>query len=211
MSVFLNIDPPLTTGFTETFGINNSGQIVGYFDSPQRHGFLYSGGTYTTLDVPMASSTEADGINDLGHVVGTYQAGGKFHGYIYRNGTYTTLDDPLGTVETVAQGVNNADQVVGFYLASTGVFHGFFVDAAFGLYAPIDDPNAGTSGGGGGQGTYAQDINNAHQIVGYYVDSSNRYHGFLYANGSYATLDVPGATLTRALGINDVGQIVGTS
>ena len=124
MSVFLNIDPPLTTGFTETFGINNSGQIVGYFDSPQRHGFLYSGGTYTTLDVPMASSTEADGINDLGHVVGTYRDSGfRFHGYIYRNGTYTTLDDPLGTVETVAQGVNNADQVVGFYISSNGVFH----------------------------------------------------------------------------------------
>jgi probable HAF family extracellular repeat protein len=145
----------------------------------------------------------------LGHIVGTYFSAGKFHGYIYRNGAYSTLDDPLGTTETVPQGINNADQVVGYYLASTGAFRGFFVDAAFGLYAPIDDPLAGTSGGGA-QGTYAQDINNAHQIVGYYVDSSNRYHGFLYANGSYTTLDVPSATLTRALGINDVGQIVGT-
>ena len=209
MSAFFNIDPPSATSFIEAFGINASDQIVGFYDNTQRHGFLYSGGTYTTLDVPMTSYTEADGINDLGHVVGTYQAGGKFHGYIYRNGTYATLDDPLGTVETVAQGVNNADQVVGYYIGSNGVFHGFFVDAAFGLYAPIDDPLAGTTSSGNGEGTYAQGINNAHQIVGYYVDSSHRYHGFLYANGSYFPLDFPSATATRALGINDAGQIVG--
>ena len=124
MSVFINIDPPSATT-TEALGINALGQIVGYSTpSGNVHGFLDSGGTYSTLDVPMALSTEADGINDLGHIVGTYFGAGKFHGYIYRNGTYTTLDDPLGTTETVAQGVNNADQVVGFYLASTGAFHG---------------------------------------------------------------------------------------
>src|SRR5437764_562199 len=169
MSVFLNIDPPSNTGFTETFGINSSGQIVGYYENPQRHGFLYSRGTYTPINVPTAASTEADGINDLGHIVGTYQDSSfRFHGYIYRNGTYSTLDDPLGTGETVPQGVNNADQVVGFYIGSNSLFHGFFVDAAFGLYAPIDDPLAGTTASGNGEGTYAQDINNVHQIVGYY-------------------------------------------
>src|SRR6516164_6524668 len=167
MSAFFNIDPPSATSFIEAFGINASDQIVGFYDNTQRHGFLYSGGTYATLD------------------------------------------DPLGTVETVAQGVNNADQVVGYYIGSNGVFHGFFVDAAFGLYAPIDDPLAGTTSSGNGEGTYAQGINNAHQIVGYYVDSSHRYHGFLYANGSYFPLDFPSATATRALGINDAGQIVG--
>jgi probable HAF family extracellular repeat protein len=81
MTVFINIDPPSATSFIEAFGINASGQIVGFYDNLQRHGFLYSGGTYTTLDVPMAASTEADGINDFGHVVGTYQDSGlKFHG-----------------------------------------------------------------------------------------------------------------------------------
>src|SRR5438067_13935959 len=114
MSVFLNIDLPSNTGFTETFGINSSGQIVGYYENPQRHGFLYSGGTYTTLDVPMASLTEANGINDLGHIVGVYQDSGlKYHGYIYRNGTYSTHDDPLGTSETIAHGVTKPNTVAG--------------------------------------------------------------------------------------------------
>jgi len=123
MSVFININPASATD-AQARGINASGQIVGLTFGGNAHGFLYSGGTYMTVDVPGALSTEADGINDLGHIVGTYFGAGKFHGYIYRNGTYTTLDDPLGTTETVAQGVNNADQVVGFYLASTGAFHG---------------------------------------------------------------------------------------
>jgi hypothetical protein len=35
--------------------------------------------------------------------------------------------------------------------------------------------------------------------------------GFLYINGLYATIDYPSARQTNALGINDGGQIVGTS
>ena len=46
------------------------GQIVGeYRDAGGRtHGFLYSGGFYTTLDDPLAGSlrTEAFGINNMG-------------------------------------------------------------------------------------------------------------------------------------------------
>jgi probable HAF family extracellular repeat protein len=34
-------------------------------------------------------------------------------------------------------------------------------------------------------------------------------HGFLLDQGSYTTLDVPGAHWTHALGINDAGQVVG--
>ena len=52
-------------------------------------------------------------------------------------------------------------------------------------------------------------INNAGQIVGAYSDRSGT-HGFLLdVNGSYTTLDVPGAIATDPFGINDVGQIVG--
>jgi uncharacterized membrane protein len=35
-------------------------------------------------------------------------------------------------------------------------------------------------------------------------------HGFLYANGQYSTIDVPGAVSTIASGINDSGEIVGS-
>jgi probable HAF family extracellular repeat protein len=34
-------------------------------------------------------------------------------------------------------------------------------------------------------------------------------HGFLLDDGIFTTIDVPGATLTQAFGINELGQIVG--
>ncbi len=62
----------------------------------------------------------------------------------------------------------------------------------------------------GTNGTHAWGINNAGQIVGYYYDSSNAEHGFLYNGGAYTTLNGPlGAGGTQAYGINDAGQIVG--
>jgi probable HAF family extracellular repeat protein len=74
-------DPSALTGTTYAYGINDTGQIVGwYYDGSGNggnHGFLLSGGTYTTLDYPGAisphgtSATWAYGINDLGQIVGT--------------------------------------------------------------------------------------------------------------------------------------------
>jgi probable HAF family extracellular repeat protein len=67
--------------------------------------------------------------------------------------------------------------------------------------------------------TSARGINDAQQIVGVYRDSLSRQHGFLLSGGAFAIpqmggiytiLDDPLATEgTRALGINDTGQIVG--
>ena len=59
-------------------------------------------------------------------------------------------------------------------------------------------------------GTAGTGINNLGQIVGYYLDSNNFQHGYLYSNGTYLTLDDPlGSHGTVATGINDSGQIVG--
>src|SRR5262245_8282024 len=120
---YTTIDDPLDTGTMEPIGIaiNNMGQIVGnYTDSKNGisvgHGFLYSNGTYTTLNDPSAAnSTNAYGINDMGQIVGAYDGAGNnnAHGFLYSNGTYTALDDPLATQVTIAQGINNGDQIVG--------------------------------------------------------------------------------------------------
>jgi probable HAF family extracellular repeat protein len=63
-------------------------------------------------------------------------------------------------------------------------------------------------------GTIPQDINNGGQIVGGYVDSDGTLHGFLRNNGVCTPINHreagtgPGLG-TVALGINDLGQIVG--
>jgi len=49
-------------------------------------GFIYSGGSYTTLTVPGATNTKAFSINNAGQVVGEYPVrfGGPVYGFLYR-------------------------------------------------------------------------------------------------------------------------------
>ncbi|CAD5375059.1 putative PEP-CTERM sorting domain-containing protein [Rubrivivax sp. A210] len=57
--------------------------------------------------------------------------------------------------------------------------------------------------------TFGDDINNSGIVVGTYRNSSGG-HGFILDNGSYTTINVPGATNeTLVTGINDAGQLVG--
>jgi hypothetical protein len=81
--------------------------------------------TYTTVDDPLATLSQAAGINDSGQIVGLYFSN-AFHGFLYSGGTFTALDDPLATISTIAQGVNNAGQIVGWYINASGT-HGFLL------------------------------------------------------------------------------------
>src|SRR5262245_45632103 len=53
---------------------------------------------------------------------------------------FTTLDFP-GAVFTAADDINDSGQICGWYIDTSGVFHGFILDA--GLYTSIDFPGAG--------------------------------------------------------------------
>ena len=119
---FSSIADPLAitaTGGTLALGVNDFGQIVGgYYDSTDTlHGFLYSGGTYNTLNAPGATNgTEAYKINNLGQIVGLYtDSNGDEHGFLYSSSTftYTPLND--GIYGTEAHGINDAGQIVGQY------------------------------------------------------------------------------------------------
>jgi hypothetical protein len=62
------------------------------------HGFQFSGGSYTTLDVPSSADTQAFGINGSGQIVGSY------NNFILRNCHRAMLPemDPLcGEIEFV--------------------------------------------------------------------------------------------------------------
>jgi probable HAF family extracellular repeat protein len=183
--VYANLD----ASYTGPHGINESGEIVGFYSGGS---FLLSGGVYTTFSDPNGATLAYD-INDSGEIVGYYTNAGN-HAFVDNGGTFTTLDGPLGTGNTIAYGINDSGQIVGSYGA-----HGFLYSG--GTYTTLDDPL-------GTQGTTPQGINDTGQIVGYYFDGS--YHGFLYSGGVYTTLDDPLATNgTYATGINDSGQIVG--
>jgi probable HAF family extracellular repeat protein len=62
----------------------------------------------------------------------------------------------------------------------------------------------------GATSTIAQGINADGAVVGYFVDSGGKQHGFLLSHGSFTTIDYPGAVGTQAIGINSQGDIVGS-
>jgi probable HAF family extracellular repeat protein len=215
---YTTLDDPFGAGGTFASGINDRGLVVGsYLDadnlSGHYHGFLYNGRTYTTLDDPLGTgSSYAYGINGAGLVVGRYIDHTGTHGFVYNpnGGTYTTLDDPLATNGTQAYGINSSGLIVGTYLVGDTP-HGFLYNPSGGTYTTLDDPLAanGFDNPFAASGTVAEGINAAGQIVGYYADSNDDEHGFLYNGGIYTTLDDPQAFDTTAFGINKNGHVVG--
>jgi probable HAF family extracellular repeat protein len=101
------LNDPLGVLGTGATGINNRGQIVGYYldSNAKQHGFVYSDGTYVTVDDPLGvNGSMATGINDRGQIVGYYMdasGAGDFGGEYtdYQNGTqHAFLATPASSV-----------------------------------------------------------------------------------------------------------------
>jgi uncharacterized membrane protein len=197
-------DPPQTA----IFGLNNQGQMVGYFeDATGIHGFLLDQGTFTTIEVPEAASpssaTIVFDINDAGQLAGGYELTG--YGYLRdRRGNFSTISHPDAVQETIALGINNRGDIVGAYFDATGTVRGFLRGKEG--FTTIDVPGALGSG--------AIKINDHRQIVGSYSTLTNRNHpfpthGYLFDRGVFTTIDVPGAQHTQPTDIDNQGLIVG--
>ena len=127
-SSYTTFDYPGAIG-TNVWGINDAGQIVGYYwDSTGSHGFLKDGSSYTSFDYPGAIGTDAYGINDAGQIVGYYGDSTGSHGFLKDGSSYTPFDYP-GPVWTYAYGINDAGQIVGQYAPGPEP------------YAPVPEPS----------------------------------------------------------------------
>ena len=172
-----SIVPGTSSGQLFFEGINNSNQIVGYYNTssnaegpppnfavppPTYVGFIYQNGTSQTIG---PAGTMPFGINDAAQVVG--QSGS--HGFLYSNGAFSLFDDPNGS-STTARDINNAGEIVGYY-QSQSVTHGFAYNPTSGTWTTIDVPGA-TS-------TFVYGVNDSNQIVGSYTDANNNSHGFV--------------------------------
>ena len=62
----------------------------------------------------------------------------------------------------------------------------------------------------GARSTTGWGINADGAVVGTYVDSNGKQHGFLLSGGQVTTIDYPNAVTTVARGINNHGDIIGT-
>jgi len=114
---------------------------------------------------------------------------------------YTRISFPGATV-TSANGINNENVVVGSYLDSQGLQHGFLFQD--GKYTAVNFPGAAS--------TQVLGINQSNFIVGtYQLPGALNFHGFLAHKGHFTSIDDPHATIgTMAFGINQTGSIVGT-
>ena len=78
-----------------------------------------------TLDVPGATLTVAEGINNRGEIGGVYfDADGNQHGFVLSNGTYTSIDVP-GGANTGVFSINATGEIVGSYDDANGITHGY--------------------------------------------------------------------------------------
>jgi probable HAF family extracellular repeat protein len=194
------------------FGINNSGEVVGYsyIQGPYYHAFLYDAkGTMKdlgTLDGTYTYSS-AYAINNIGQVVGfAYNASGNRRATRFDStGNGNNIDlGTLGGNWSVASSINNSGQIVG----AGGVqdidnynHHAF-------LYSESIMVDLGTLGG---QNSGADGINEAGQIAGSSQILGGMYHAFLYTAGNMIDLGTLGGDYSYAWGINDIGQVVGKS
>ena len=165
---------------TAVWGINNAGQIVGTGGFPipgfphppygTSRGFVYTGGSFSPIDVPGSLFTVAQGINDSGQIVGSFQdatGGHAVHGYVYTGGSFSPIDVPGASQQTYATGINDGSQVVGIFATTTGARTFVYTGGSF---SPIDVP--------GSLYTNAYGINDSGQIVGLFGDATGE-HGFI--------------------------------
>ena len=166
---YTTLDYPLAE-FTYARGINNAGQVVGSYHSEAdglAHGFIWSDGTFTTLDpVPQSVQTTLAGINNRGKILGFY---------IGKRGEFFFLASADGVVhkfpaDMSVSGLNDRRMIVG--TVDRPSEYGFRYNLGTKAVHKLTFPGAKHE-------TFPCGINNSGQIVGFYL--TDMYHGFLWS------------------------------
>ena len=194
---FTTIDVP-GGFFTSATGVNDSGEIVGSFaDNTGNFGFLYKGGTFATLSPPGALQSDAVDINNAGHIVGSFTDSAGQHGFLNVGGAFMTIDFP-GATSTLALAIDNVGRIFGGF-SSANNFSYFIAEGS--NFTAFSCPDA----------FICVDFNDNGRVVGTEGDEHHST-GFVadIDGGNFDFINAPGCCFTRASGINNAGQIVGT-
>ena len=156
---------------------------------------------YTVTDLgTLGGASEAFAISNNGQVAGKYLAGNNYQAFLWNDGVMQGLGT-LGGDSSVALGVNDAGQVVGYSYNGSGRQRAF-------LWQNGAMQDLGTFPGG--SVSLATGINNAGQVVGHSDNAAYKLHAFVW-NGSMGDLGTLGGDHSYGYGINDNGQAVGAS
>jgi len=198
-----NIDDPNGTK-TQGYGINNAGEVVGYYfnSSGLDQGFLYKAGTFTDIG-PTGDVSIANAINAKGLIVGAFfdPNTGVQHGFLLEGTKYTTLEPSACVSGTQAWGINNKDEITLYCVNSAGDDDAYITKDKGKTYTKIDDKKEVS--------TIAHKIDNSGDIDGTLVESSGAEDGFLYYKGKFYLFDDPNGSATRGDGINTKLVMVG--
>src|SRR5215469_683406 len=154
--LFSRISVPGSTS-TDAWSIDIHGDVVGFYVSEGvTHGFqldgdsyttagatsapvpAIQGGTFSTVDFPGATFTQATANNDYGEIAGVYLLSGDttLHAFLWRSGTFTNIDVPSATAST-PRGLGDRDEIV--YEAVVGGKHTAYI-LENGVYVNIEPP-----------------------------------------------------------------------
>lgn len=206
------VDPLFGRVHTEGHGINNLGQMVGgAHDMTAMHAVLWQNKDTAATDLgflgvgtPLNYSI-AYGINDLTHVVGYGVVGSAPRGFLWRNGRMIDLGALSGQVVSEAYAINNSGVIVGrsnFFPVSWryDVTNSSSTPAIQQLPIPTGFFSATPTA-----------VNDASDVAGYAGSPHIDSHAILWHNGQAIDLGIwPGGHYSFAVGINTLGQIVGT-
>ena len=189
------------------YAINDLDQVTGNLVVQRRgiiyHAFAWSPGMAHPRDLGVVDGGQYStglAINNLGIIVGASLAPGEFFEPMrWTNKSGMTLIGMIpGTVFSQAQAINDAGQVVG--LDETGTSDlGFYTARGSGLKFLK---------GLGGQASVANAINQSGVIVGYAEDTTNATYAVRWLTPT-SRPEVFSTAAGNALGINNLGQIVG--
>jgi hypothetical protein len=186
-------------------GPGETGTIVGdYTDSAGVHGFQDAAGLCSSFDVPGATTTLPTGINNLGQIVGWWQAipGGPKYGFLKNPGKNPSTISYSGAFATQLQGINDAGQIVGVAYSSGYSPVAVFLDYG-GIFYPVGSLASGTLPFG---------INGDATIVGYNNGGTPNFQESLLPpswSGTVTSLNPGGGSNTQALAVNSNNEIAG--
>lgn len=216
--------PTLGGDASYALGVNSLGVVVGQAEdaSGVMRSVLMQASDVVGISEPSEVAGGAMALNEAGEVV-TYaiQPDGSYNAsYVYR--VVESETEPVsvtrvaeiptfglpGTV-SIPSAVNFLGQIAGYCPSATG-YRAFLAEGE-----SITD--LGTLGG---NNSWASDINNEGEVVGWAETSvllgPDEYqngppHAFVYRNGTMRDLGTLGGSQSRAYAINDLGQIVGVA
>jgi probable HAF family extracellular repeat protein len=198
-----------TGAYSEAWGINNLGQIVGTSarsggNMLTAHAFLYTHEAGLLDLTPDSDSGAATDINDSGQVAGYKTAFGTYHAFRWDAAGFVDLGVLPGFAHSFGSAINSSGQVAGNVTSASSDSERLF---------RYTDGSGLQDLGGTGEHNAAWGINAAGQVVGCRGQSAQRALRFTDEAGLQdlnALIDPSlGWVLLCATDVNDAGQIAG--